>query len=726
MNGDVDQTIQWARESLKRRRSELNQKKQELESLELASATSELTSAVDVNSILERGRALLQQAAAHSESLGQYVQRVPSNNEDQRDDDNFMTKFLHASDDSNALVDRNKAQFASIPVEKPSWSHHHHHHGDYREPSENAQRNERGEDDNDLVELLREGEARVRLDNLIATIRRQGDNPISSSELERSLSPVRRVSDFDPNELRAAKRAAIKKTKLDEAVAEAEKEARNMSKFKALPLPGGVEVKHDIFAPTLAFQGKHAGIEFIRNSARRVEFRDFSSSQSLGGFESFDRMSVATSRTSVDGPLDLNFANEEDKEKALQLRQAKKAKKKKLLDSVNRTIAAEMEGSIDDDVSVACSVRSTQSHVDYLEDPSKLRQQIARLEVKLKRKKSQRSATLNDIVDIDLNSIFGRLLSEDADEDAHKIVDRLKRKVCGNIVDGILVDDFQPQFSQLEEHHSWNKDNNYSTTPVLYERQESWIRHREQKLVEARLRLEAEEMSDITGQPRLSHAKDSWKKAKNAHDEALKRAAEEEARRQRDKTEHEHIEYEAKMKEARDLTMQPNGPTKSIRIEVNKEEQMKRLEKLSQPRQVRLGPTQEEIGEDDNQYLPYKQNNLTSDPSDTPYGVSNTSKKSMKKAPKPTLSTNDYVEFSGKRFSEMDDKEFKRIVKRIGKMAKQKAEIEDENPNHQGISTRINIVGNPDNLCDEPIEFGGGRFYGSAAQAKFMQQLSKK
>lgn len=715
---EVDQTIQWARESLKRRRSELNRKKQEFNS---SSEVTSATTAVDVNSILERGRALLKQAEAHSESLGQYVERVPGNNEDQHNNDNFMAKFLQSTDKSNDLVGSNATHFASIPVEKPCWSHRHHDE-DYREQLDSAQDTHPEEDDNDLVELLKEGEARVRLDNLIATIRRQGDNPISS-EVERSLSPVRRVSDFDPDELRAAKRAVIKKIKLEEAVARAEKEARNMSNFKALPLPGGVEVQHDIFAPTLAFQGKHAGIELVCNGTRSTEFRDFSSSRSLGGFESFDRMSVATSCTSIDGPLNLSFANEEDKEKAIQLRQAKKAKKKKLLDSVNRTIAAEMGELIDDDVSVACSVRSAQSHVEYLEDPSKLRQQIARLEVKLKRKKSQRSATLNDIVDIDLNSIFERLLSEDADEDAHKIVDRLKRKVCGNIEDGILIEDLHPQLPQLGEHHTWNEDNYYTTTPVLFKRQENWIQQREQKLVEARLRLEAEEMSDITGQPRLSHTKDSWKKAKNAHDEALKRVAEKEARRQVDKAEHERLEYEAKMKEAQDLTKRSNGQTKPIRIEVNKEEQMKRLEKLSQPRQVRLDSSLEEIRHHGgNHNLSYIEQN--SDPSDTPYGVGNTNKKSIKKAPKPVVSsTSNYVEFSGKRFSEMDDKEFKRIVKRIGMMAKQKFNNEDENLS-QG--NRINIVGNPDNLCDEPIEFGGGRFYGSAAQAKFMQQLAKK
>ena len=511
-----------------------------------------------------------------------------------------------------------------------------------------------------------------------------------------------------------------------------------MSKFKALPLPGGVEVKHDLFAPTLAFQGKHAGIEFIRNDNKRVGVHDFSSSQSLGGFEGFDRMSMATSRTSIDGSLNCSFANEEDKERALQLRQAKKLKKKKLLDSVNRTIAEEMGEALDDDASVAYSVRSTQSHVDYLEDPSKLRQQIARLEAKLKRKKSQRSATLNDIVDIDLNSIFERLLSKDADENARKIVNQLKHRVCGNVVDGILVDDFQPQLPQLKEHHSWNPEDNEGSKRVLYERQENWVKHREKKLLEARLRLEAEEMSDITGKPQLTHAKDSWKKAKDAHDEALKRVAEEESRRQREKAERERIEYAKKMKEAEDLERQTREQMKSIRNEVNKEEQMKRLEKLSQPRQIRVGPTlsTHELDTstpiDGNINFAYDtQPKASRKPNETPYEHSNAHKSSAKKVPKLVSATSEFVEFSGKRFSEMDDKEFSKIVKRISKMAKQKVKdaaaaadscTDEEKP----MSPKLTIIGNPDNLCEDPIEFAGGKFVGSAAQAKFMAQLSKQ
>ena len=734
MDGDVDQTIQWARESLQRRRSELKQKKQQSES-DNASFEEDTSNAVDVSSILERGRALLQQAEAHSEALGRYtVHGLDEDEAEKPNDGDFMARFLKAADERECIdskADLDRKPFANIPVERPSWNHRFDQDDNV---DTNAPISTRNEENDDIQELLKEGEARARLDNLIATIRRQGDDPLAAEMT--SQSNAKQVSNFDPNELRAAKRAAIKKSKLDEELAQAEKEARNLSKFKALPLPGGVEVKHDLFAPTLAFQGKHSGIEFIRNDTKRVGFNDISSSQSLGGFESFDRMSMATSHTSIDGSLNCSFADGEDKERALQLRQAKKMKKKRLLDSVNKTIAEETGEAVDEDASVAYSVQSTQSHVDYLEDPSKLRQQIARLEAKLKRKKSQRSATLNDIVDIDLNSIFERLLSKDADENARQIVDQLKHRVCGNVVDGILVDDFRPQFPKTKEHHSLTAENNRVSKRVLYERQENWVKHREQKLLEARLRLEAEEMNDITGKPQLTHAKDSWKKAKDAHDEALKRVAEEDSRKQREKAERERVEYIKKMKEAEDLERQTREQMKSMRSEVNREEQMKRLEKLSQPRQIRIGPTSTSHDLDTSSPLDVSIN-VTNDSkpkashksSETPYEHSSAHKSPTKKVPKLASATSEFVEFSGKRFSEMDDKEFSKIVKRISKMAKQKvrdAAAAESYNNVENTSPKLTIIGNPDNLCEEPIEFAGGMFVGSAAQAKFMAQLSRQ
>ena len=711
MDSDVDQTIQWARESLRRRRIELHKKQQDLISDQRSETLPEATNAFDVNSVLRRGRSLLAEAEAHSEIIGQYMPRAVNKEEGQNDGD-FMVRFLQAANDSDDQRE-NAKRFSNIPVERPSWR------SQFQQDVADDLPDEKS---THIDMLLQEGEARIRLDNLIATIRRQGDNPLK--EMENSVRQV--IYDFNPNEMRAAKRADLRKLKLDEEVAIAEEKARKLSSFKALPLPGGAEVKHDLFAPTVSFQSKHVGIELL--APKQVRFGELSSSRSLGGFECFDRTSIATSRSSIDNSF--NFAgNEEDKERALQLRLAKRAKKRHLLDSVNKTIAADGE-YLDDDVSVAYSVHS-QSHIDYVEDPSKLRQQIARLEAKLKRKKSQRSATLNDIVDIDLNTMFERLLSKDADQNARAIVDRLKHQTCGRVVDGVLINDFQPQLVTKENRY-WDEQSTASVG-VLYRRQNDWVKRREQKLLEARLRVEADEMNDITGKPEVAFAKDSWIKAKSAHDEALKKLAEDEARRQREKAEKERMENEAKLKEIEALQKQANSKLKAIRGDVNKEEQMKRLSQLSQPRQIRDGPTLLKEQDASSQIVDSPKpavNSQSKDnrkpakqPSDTPYDPSNAYDDSNKKALPSAPPKSEFVEFSGKRFSDMDDKEFAKVVRRISNLAAKKvrdSNIVSQSSEETCTSPQVTIVGNPDNYKET-----AGECCGSTAQAKFMQELAK-
>jgi len=67
---NVDRTIQWARESLQRRRSDLLKLK---EKKNLTVPEDEVTSSSSVRTMLERGRALLAEAEAHSDILGKYA-----------------------------------------------------------------------------------------------------------------------------------------------------------------------------------------------------------------------------------------------------------------------------------------------------------------------------------------------------------------------------------------------------------------------------------------------------------------------------------------------------------------------------------------------------------------------------------------------------------------------------------------------------------------------------
>ena len=252
-------------------------------------------------------------------------------------------------------------------------------------------------------------------------------------------------------------------------------------------------------------------------------------------------------------------------------------KKRQILGAINRIVMEEMQpASIEEDGGAV-----PDEGFDVVEDPSKLLQDIAQLKAKLKQKKTQRLAVLNDIVDIDLNAPFDRLLSGDAGVEMRCIIDRLKERVCGVNV----VDDFQIV-------HAVGKrvDESHIRAPQrgsVFVRQLEWAKQREQKLFTARLQQEANAMDGITGMPQVSHTTQSWKRARDSHDETLRRVAEEESMKRQHREAKEKALAELKDKEIEELQKQANAKVKSMKTEVDKEEQMKRIESLSRPQQTR-------------------------------------------------------------------------------------------------------------------------------------------
>lgn len=740
-----EQTIQWARESLQRRRSELLERKRET----AAVSSTETSSSANVKSLLQRGRALLAEVEAHSEVLGQYTSNCCSlgrtstrsiDNSSPRLKDvmphdnvtsscNFMSKFLQESntasnrrpvgvDTTDESLDLSRSNLASIPTEVPVW-----------EENDNVQSTIH-DDTSELGALLQEGDARARLDDLIATVRRRGDDPLKHLEGQCDI-PFKTISSFDPDTMNAARRAANKKAKRDKVAAAAEEEARKLKSFKALPLPGGLEVKHDIFAPTQSFQGKHLSTveKLVRQNTKRGEFND-SSSMSLGGFGS---NSVVTSRTSHDNSLtSCEFENEADRHRASQVRNEKRMKKRQLLEAVNRTIMKDMGMPLGDDTSTAYSVHS---ETDCVEDPAKIRQQIARLETKLKQKKIQRSATLNDIVEIDLNSMFSRLISVDADDDAKRIIDHLKRRACGHIVDGVLMEDFQHDLQDISD----NDEKSIASKTNLFRRQEAWAKQREQKRSDARSRIEADAMSDVTWRPQIVHAEQSWMKAKTAHDEALQRVLKAEQRKHQEREERDRVINELKAKEMEELGRQAKSNSKTVKSESEKEDQMKRLEKLARPRQFKEDPS---VGKRDDitelaadcttvsrgkhsKLAPKANIFLPSKPS------GNTMDRSMGNAPIPNAFIG-LSKYTGKRFSDMNDKEFAKIVNHISKMASKKVKGIPIPPSM--VTEDELIIGDPEHVFDVENsdtahqrqgveeEWRGNAFVSSSAQHQLIRQ----
>lgn len=314
--------------------------------------------------------------------------------------------------------------------------------------------------------------ARTRLQELI--------NNAKTLQTSAESTP-KKVSNFDPACMNVAKRS-------EQRVKEKTSEDSAQSSFKALPLPGNTPVRNNPLATTKSFEQKISLDRLVR-------------------LDNDDTASIITSLASTKNDISFNcHENDEEREQARKMRAKKNILKRNLLDEVNNILLK--EGSLSDDMSVV------QGEGDRVEDPSILAQQISQLESKLKHEKTQRLAILNDIVDIDLNALFDRLITEDAGDEAKNIIDRLKNKIYESVHD---FESYSGESSQKEIFGDMK-------LPTLFTRQEEWIKRRDQKRVEAKMQLEADTMRGITGRPELGDAKRSWVMAKEAHEVALEKA----------------------------------------------------------------------------------------------------------------------------------------------------------------------------------------------------------
>lgn len=706
----VDQTILWAREALQRRRRELQEQKNKLlissyneagshdvnvverltESQSLSSPGCALPS-TEVHSMLERGRALLAEADAHSEILRKYASfhknkigilhkvdgmEGPTLSKQmhwtfgERNDSTTQQGTIHSRHVYKSHPAPNDPN-SETPVESPDLD-------TCRDNGESKPvtppPNEFDGDVEDQGDVLREGKARERLDELIRNI-------VDQEESE-TVTPEKRISNFDPSTMNSAKRAIIKKIKLDEAVATAEEQARLLTSFKALPLPGGVEVSNNLYATTQSFEGKHIGRsveKLIRrrdtNRCDKLLLHDDASSIISGKMDTRDDFSSVRSMNSYDNSfIQSEYENDADRERARELLAEKKMKKRQLLKSVNKIVSEDMQFAPDDNESSEFS-----ECFDFVEDPSKLRQDVARLEAKLKQTKTQRDATLNDIVDIDLNAIFDRFLPGESSDDARQIIDRLKERAFG------CVSDFHNITPSANTSAPCKTQVDVSQRISVVQRQEEWSKRREQKLFKARMQLEADAMDGVTGKPEISQTAQSWKRAKESHDETMKIVAEVEEKKSREKAAKEKALNELKAEEERQAREKSMTKPKLVKCEVNKEEQMKRLEMLSRPRQT-IEATILPCNETSVQLLADLFPEATILDSVQPKKKASKKVKSKREKKVESFNSDKYaskastepVSVSDKKpdeicgmpsFSDMSDKEFAKLVKRISKNA---------------------------------------------------------
>jgi chemotaxis protein histidine kinase CheA len=327
-----------------------------------------------------------------------------------------------------------------------------------------------------------------------------------------------------------------------------------------------------------------------------------------------------------------------------------------------------------------------------VEDPSKLLQDIAHLKAKLKQKKTDRLAILNDIVDIDLNAPFDRLIPGTVvGDEIWCIIDRLKKRVCGG---GIADYDSNHACSRRETSNLPHKlsasslPTTNNLTPIFI-RQQLWAKQREQKLLNARLQQEADAMDGITGVPQISDATQSWKRARESHDETLRRVAEEDAKKQQVREAKEKALREELAKETENKEVEVAAKTLIIN-EADNEERRKRIELLARPRQVRatFAASMESCSSKDEEYeqqhppmdLPSKSKIFLSPKpkkkkqmtrailSVHDEGRTDLASSSEYPPSNPTSVEKTPDKFCGMNsFAEMSDKEFAKLIKNIGK-----------------------------------------------------------
>eukprot|EP00579_Thalassiosira_antarctica_P023676 CAMPEP_0201982924 /NCGR_PEP_ID=MMETSP0904-20121228/78511_1 /ASSEMBLY_ACC=CAM_ASM_000553 /TAXON_ID=420261 /ORGANISM="Thalassiosira antarctica, Strain CCMP982" /LENGTH=155 /DNA_ID=CAMNT_0048535891 /DNA_START=223 /DNA_END=689 /DNA_ORIENTATION=- len=153
-------------------------------------------------------------------------------------------------------------------------------------------------------------------------------------------------------------------------------------------------------------------------------------------------------------------------------------------------------------------------------------------------------------------------------------------------------------------------------------------------------------------------------KAKESHDETLKKCAEEIEGKHQEKEAKEKAANETKMKEIKELQQQANSKLlKSIKSEVNKEEPMRRLEMLSKPLQrgeintepdMDVGEQQPDHASKSKTFLPAKPKWKMKSPSDKRLNLAKISTVTSDRKPD---------EFCGKpSSSEMSNKDFKKLA----------------------------------------------------------------
>jgi hypothetical protein len=423
----------------------------------------------------------------------------------------------------------------------------------------------------DLVEqMMRDGEVRMKRDERISSMRVKGDFALKGFSGEIIVNDVTVKSkpkrNFDPKQLSAARRAAVKESRTLRYGSKMEE--NEVKQFKALPLPGGGIVNNNPYALTQAARGK-------MNERKRAD----------GDDNTVDTFANARLDASAILGNDISFSSIPSNaifNSPLPIKRKQSTISKDIYSATTNFVSKEFE---DEPFSEA-----SDSSVDQ-KDVAGLHQQISRLQAELndRRKKclktiysledETRCNSINDIGIPELQKEFGKN-NEGNDRDSMQNTSQNYDMSHGDDVANVCAD-LQGN-SDYNLYPNSDENDNHRKLP-MYARQKAWLEDIERKKSVAKEREEQNIIKGLTGKPNLKQAKASWSKAKEEHAGLVKTAREREAMLQRNKMEREMQRHLQQMKEADAMQALAREHARSVKKGIDRGMQEEYVDKLSRP-----------------------------------------------------------------------------------------------------------------------------------------------
>ena len=621
-------------------------KKQRLRSIldDNVGVTSSISkNSLSVNESIQRGRAALAEAEDHIKLFEEYLQSS-SASQVVEEDNNLVLDF--GFDDMN-WVEASKKMNSECSLDELL---------DTIDPIVSGLSNAGTMNGKtDLIEqLMRDGEARMKRDNMISSVRVKGDFALKGFSGEIILNDVtvkpRPKRSFDPKQLSAARRAAVKESRTISYGCKMEE--NEVKQFKALPLPGGGIVNNNPYALTQAARGK-------MNERKRAD----------GDDDTVDTFANARLDASAILGNDISFSSIPSNaifNSPFPIKRKKSTISKDIYSAATNFVSKEFE---DETFSEA-----SDSSVDQ-KDVMGLHQQIARLqaELNIRRKKcletiysledETRCKSINDIGIPELQKEFGKN-NDDNDRDSMQNTSQDYDMSLGDDVANVCADLQGNSDSNL--YPNSDENDNCRKLP-MYVRQKAWLENIERKKREAKEREEHNTIRGVTGKPNLKQAKASWSKAKEEHAGLVKTAREREAMLQRDKMEREKQQHLEQMKEAEAMQALAREHAKSAKKGIDRGMQAEYVDKLSRPTH-RVKVEQPLVKKPTIAHDNHRQDDQVK----------------IEKEPcrEPEQDAEDKITVS---FADMDDHEFAKMVKKI--QARAKKEIRTKIATSDNVST---------------------------------------